>query len=351
MRGGRDVRGRLGLGGWALALWALLTLLSGCATGGSTPQPAPAVPPKRLALPAMLAGYHIFVTDLRTGTLAELGAGSVRVSESIHGLGLSGDARTLYVSDIAGNAVDAFPVRDGGSLGAPRHVGVGKSPVHMVQTLDGRTLFVTNFGEASVSVVDVASWTVRASVPVPASPHGIALSPDGRWVYVACVTGGAVAVLDAATDLPAGIIPLPTGAQPYGVVTSRDGRYLYVPDNFAGRLFVIDTAARRVIGEAPIGLRAALIVRSADGGTLYVTNGASGTVSVLDIAHDPAHPTPRATVRVGTYPHGLALTPDGRYLVVANTLGDTISVIATASETVVATIPGDRYPNDVIAVP
>jgi YVTN family beta-propeller protein len=315
----------------------------------STTQSVTTALPQRLSLPGVLAGYHIFVSDLRTGTLAELGGSAARVSESIHGLGLSVDGQTLYVSDIAENAVVAYTVSRG-TLGSPRRVGVGKSPVHMVQSPDGRTLFVTNFGEASVSVVDVATWTLRATIPVPASPHGITISPDGRWVYAACVNGGAIAVINAATDLAAGTIALPSGAQPYGVVTSRDGRYLYVPDNFAGRLFVIDTTTRHVVGEAPIGLHAALITRSADGGTLYVTNGASGTVSVLDVSHDPAHPTVRATVRVGTYPHGLALTPDGRYLVVANTLGDTLSVIATASETVVATIPGDRYPNDVIAV-
>jgi YVTN family beta-propeller protein len=296
-----------------------------------------------------LAGYHIFVTDLQTGTLAELGGEAVRVAESIHGLGLAVDGHTLYVSDIAGNALVAYPVQ-AGRLGAPRRVSVGKAPVHMVQTLDGRTIYVTNFGESSVSVVDVATWRQRATIPVPASPHGITISPDGRWIYVACVNGGAVAVIDAAAASLAGTITLPLGAHPYGVALSRDGRYLYVPDNFAARLFVVDTLTRRVVSEAPIGLRAALVARSSDAATLYVTNGASGTVSVLDIGTNPAHPSVHATVRVGTYPHGLALTPDGRYLVVANTLGDSLSVIATAGDQVVATVPGDRYPNDVIAV-
>ncbi len=344
------------MAGWRalVGLVALLAaLLAGCGATGAQVRRAPkaAPPPLVLKLPGMLAGYHIFVSDLATGDVAELGVGTWHAAKSVHGVGLAADGRTLYVSDIAGNAVVAYPLEDGGQLGQPRRAGVGLAPVHMVQTLDGRAVFVTDYGESSVSVVDSATWRVTSTIQVPANPHGIAISPDGRWVYVACVNGGAIAIIDTASELLAGTIRLPLGANPYGVAVSRDGRYLYAPDNFAARLFTVDVATRQVVGQTPIGLRAALVTRSADGGTLYVTNGASGTVSVVDIGSDPAHPRVRATVPVGTYPHGLALTPDGRYLIVANNLSNSVSVIATGSDQVVATITGERYPNDVIVAP
>jgi YVTN family beta-propeller protein len=323
-----------------------VALLAGCArsSGASTS------PPPALALPAALAGYHLVVTDLLTGDVAELGQRTLHVARSVHGLGLAPDGRTLYVTDVAGSALVAYAVLPGGALGAARRVAVGASPVHVTQTPNG-AIFVTNFGAASVSVVDGARWRVRATIAVPAGPHGIVLAPDGRTAYVACADGGAVVALDATSQTLAWTLALPAGARPYSVALSRDGRYLYAADNFAARLFVIDLAVRQVIGTAPIGLRAALMARSPDGGTLYVTNGASATVSVLDLATDPAHPAVRAPIPVGTYPHGLALTPDGRYLVVANTLGDTLSVIRTDTRAVVATMPGERYPNDVLALP
>jgi YVTN family beta-propeller protein len=343
----RGLRRRRG-GAWRLsaALALVAALLAGCARSTA----ATTAPPRTLALPAALAGYHLVVTDLLTGDVAELGQRTVHVARSVHGLGLAPGDRVLYVTDVAGNALVAYPVLAGGRLGAARRLVVGATPVHVAETPSG-TIFVTNFGESSVSVVDAASWRVRTAITVPASPHGIVLAPDGRTAYVACANGGAVAALDTASQSLAWTLPLPDGAKPYSVALSRDGRYLYAADNFAARLFVINTTARQVVGTVPIGLRAALMARSPDGGTLYVTNGASGTVSVLDIATDPAHPSVRTTVRVGTYPHGLALTPDGRYLVVANTLGDTLSVINTDSDTVIATIPGERYPNDVLALP
>lgn len=326
----------------------LLVTLAACDTSHAA-MPTPASTPRVLALPPMLAGLQVFVADLFTGDVAELGARTYHVAESVHGLGLSADHRTLYVSDIAGGNLLAFPLTSAG-LGQPHRVKVGAEPVHMVQTLDGRWIYVTNFGEASVSLVDAATWRVAATLPVPASPHGIAIAPDGRLIYVACVNGGAIALLDTTTQRSAGSIALPPGAHPYGVALSLDGRYLYVPDNFAPRLFTIDTTTRQLVGETAIGQAAALLTRSADGTTLYVTNGKSATVSVLDLRADPAHPHVRATIGVGRFPHGLALTPDGRYLIVANDLGDSLSVIATATDQVVATIAGEHYPNDVLAV-
>ena len=342
---------RLGRLAWRCALPLWLALLAGCAAAASpTLAPTPSATPALLRLPAPLAGYHIFVSDLATGDVAELGGLTYHASRSVHGLGRSNDGHTLYATDIAGGALLIYPVSNSG-LGAPRRVPVGLQPVHMVDTLDGRDIYVTNFGESSISVVNTATWTVGTTIQVPANPHGIALAPDGRFVYAACVNGGAVAIVDTQTQLLAGQVALPAGAHPYSVALSSDGRFLYVPDNFAARLFTIDTATRQVVSETPIGLRAALMVRSSDGSTLYVTNGASGTVSVLDLSADPAHPHVRATIAVGSFPHGLALTPDGRYLIVANNLGDSLSVINTASDHVVATVEGERYPNDVIALP
>jgi YVTN family beta-propeller protein len=53
---------------------------------------------------------------------------------------------------------------------------------------------------------------------------------------------------------------------------------------------------------------------------------------------------------VNGYPHGIAVTPDGRFVVVANTYGQNLAVIDAAAK-LVATIPAEKYPNDVLIVP
>lgn len=320
-------------------------LLVGCGSSGAsvpTSTPLPVV-----GRPAFLAPYTIFVTDLATGNLDQLGVATVRVSRSIHGLGLSSDGRTLYVSDISDDRVVAYALA-GGKLGAWHTARVGSQPVHMVATLDGRTLYVTNFAGRSVSVVDTATWTRSRDIAVPANPHGIVLSPEGRWAYVACFGGSAIAVLDTQAATLAGTITLPAPSQPYGIAISPDGRYIYASDNLLGRLFVVDTRTRALAGTVPIGVKPALIARSPDGRTLYVTNGASRTVSVLDIGAHPADPRLRASITVDGYPHGLAVTPDGRYVVVADTTGRDLSVIDTRTNAVATTIPAGEDPNDVI---
>jgi YVTN family beta-propeller protein len=331
-------------------LWlALLPLVAAACTGGQTTATTTitALQLPLLRLPSQLAGYHIFVADLATGDVAELGIQTQHVARSVHGLGLSADGRTLYVSAVSDGRLDAFALADG-RLAGEHSAPVGDQPVHMVNTLDGRTIFVTNFESGTVSVVDSATWRHVKDLTVPARPHGIVLSPDGRWAYVACYGAASIAVIDTESATLAATIAMPEPSQPYGIAISPDGRYLYASDNLLGRLLVVDAAARKYVRSVQIGVRPALIARSPDGRTLYVTNGVSHSVSVLDIGTDPAKPAVRATVVVDGYPHGLAVTPDGRYVVVANTLGGDLSAIDTRTVTVVATVKGEQDPNDVI---
>jgi len=332
------------LAGAVMLVVALAVLLAGCDSSAAAISPTPIA---TLALPSPLSSYSVFVTDVLTGNMAELGKQTWHVAPSIHGLGLSADGKTLYVTDVATNRLIAFDL----SSGTPKEihsVGVGVYPVHMVATRDGGTIFVTSFGAANVAVVDGHSWKLRATITTPDRPHSIVISPDGQWVYTGCYGGSAIAVINAASDSLAATIPLPQAAEPYGLAISPDGHYLYASDNLTGRLFVVDALARRVVDSVAVGLHPALIARSPDGKTLYVANGGSHSVSVIDISSDPAHPTVRATVVVTGYPHGIAVTPDGRYVVVADTLGKNLAVIETSTLKVIATIPGERYPNDVL---
>ena len=67
-----------------------------------------------------------------------------------------------------------------------------------------------------------------------------------------------------------------------------------------------------------------LIARPAEAAPFaYVANGGSNTVSVIDTATK----TVVATVGVGSVPDGIAVTPDGTHVYVANSSSDTVSVI------------------------
>lgn len=332
--------------GFVAAAAAVLSACGGGQASTTTPTPLPVV-----QAPSQLGAYHVFVTDLATGDVDALGVQTVHVSRSVHGLALSADRRTLYVSDVDGNRLHAFSLENA-RLSPVHTVPVGAQPVHMVAARDGRTVYVTNFQGASVSVVDTRSWTKTKDIAVPDRPFDAVLSPDGRFVYVACYGGAAVAVIDAASASLAGTVALPQGTQPYGIAISPDGRYVYASDNANGQLLVLDANARSYLRAVPIGAKPALIARSPDGATLYVAYGQVHSVSILDIGKDAAHPSIRASVDVGGgYPHGVAVTPDGRYVVVATTFGKHLAVIDVAAQKVVATVAAEEDPNDVLIAP
>jgi YVTN family beta-propeller protein len=343
-------------GGGAILLWLLLVAgLAGCADRTSTPPERVDQPPV-LALPSALAeklsGYHIYVSDLETGDVAELGVVTQHISESVHGLGLSTDGDTLYVTDVQHDELDGIPLSGpqgfASSPSGPAHEAhAGVLPVHMVS--NGQVIFVTNFGQDSVSVIDAVTWKLMKTIAVCAQPHGIVLSPDRRYVYASCNGGHAVAVIDVATQALVTLIPMPALSAPYGIAISADGRYVYASDYYTGRLMVIDATTNTYLRSVEVGAHPMLIVRSPDGKRLYVADNGSRGVSVLDIGSDPADPQVLVSnVPVAGYPHGLAVTPDGHYLVVANTYGDTLSVIDTSTNVDIGTIRAEKFPNDVL---
>jgi YVTN family beta-propeller protein len=78
-----------------------------------------------------------------------------------------------------------------------------------------------------------------------------------------------------------------------------------------------------------------------DGSKVYVANFLDTTVSVIDTATNTVVGSP---ITVGAAPVGVAVTPDGSKVYVANVASDTVSVIDTASNTVTATIPVGNRP-------
>jgi YVTN family beta-propeller protein len=105
---------------------------------------------------------------------------------------------------------------------------------------------------------------------------------------------------------------------------------------------VIDTATNMVVATVPVGNVPSGVAITPDGTHVYVANsnpgtlgtpgtpGTPGTVSVIAAASN----TVVATVGVGANPSGVAVTPDGTHVYVTNPS----SVIATATNTVVATV-------------
>ena len=79
--------------------------------------------------------------------------------------------------------------------------------------------YVTNSGANTVSVIDIPTNKVVATVPVGFFPSGVAVTPDGKHVYVANFQSSNVSVIDTAANTVVGT-PIPVGNGPIAVAIS-----------------------------------------------------------------------------------------------------------------------------------
>lgn len=208
---------------------------------------------------------------------------------------------------------------------------------------DAGTLVVANRTGGSISLIDLPTRIEVARLPIgPIIPHEVAVSPDGRRALTAeygpeSRHGQHVVLLDIPEARIVGRIDLGPKSRPHSVLFFPDGRRAVATMQSADRIAVIDLDAMKVVRTLPTGGREGHMVRlSPDASRAYVTSrGAEGTLSVIFLNEN----RPPVVIRTGRGAEGIAVTPDGREVWVANRHDDTISVVDATSLTVVATLP------------
>ena len=210
--------------------------------------------------------------------------------------------------------------------------------------LTGQLRLCDEFG-GSVSVISTATNKVVATVPpVEGASIGVAITPDSAFAYVANYNAnpGTVSVIATATNTV--VANIQVGSGPYLVAISPDGAFAYVTVAGLGAWSrLIATATNTVVATISVGIGPRGIAFTPDGAFAYVTNGlpnvssaGPGTVSVIDTATE---------LTVATIPVGGILPLLGRHQsgwslrVCRDWRLTTVQVIATATNTVVATIP------------
>ncbi|MGZ4169620.1 MAG: YncE family protein [Solirubrobacteraceae bacterium] len=142
------------------------------------------------------------------------------------------------------------------------------------------------------------------------SPQDVKLSPDGRTLYVADQINGGVWEISPRTFRVLGF--LHTGAGAHGLYPSRDARFMYVSNRQAGSVSVVSFRTRRVVKvwQLPQPASPDMGGVSADGSTLWL----SGRYNAVVYAIDTRTGRLRATIPVGSGPHGLCVWPQpGRH--------------------------------------
>jgi YVTN family beta-propeller protein len=314
--------------------------------------------------------------------------GKVAVGRVPRGFSLSPDGARLFVTN---SWDDTLSVIDTKTLAVTATWPVGAEPSSVVEDRAGKRLFVANRISNDVAVLDAATGAEEKRLLAGRGSSYLTLSPDGSRIYATHIypnppvvrTGienrtppeSEITVIDMARAVVVDRMPLHKIAGVFHLAMSADGRLgavaEYHPKNMIplahlehGAIFedTITVFGADVGGTVEVPLdeleRYASqpfgVAIAPDKSRIYVTSGGSEMVTVIDVPRMlrfiHAHPAPFvqdlsasanyvvARIAVGLNPRGLALTPDGRRLFVANRLDDTISVIDTRSNQVKKTI-------------
>jgi YVTN family beta-propeller protein len=213
--------------------------------------------------------------------------------------------------------------------------------------------YIPSYGNDGVVRIDSGNPTASGSVATfafPAatcSPYGVAVAPDDSYVIVTCKDENAIAFLTNASFAQGGTAEmLDVGTDPRGVAFEPGGRFAYVANFGDDTVSVIDMATlteTAVIGigdgpngplqDGPWGV-AAVREPTSNSIKVYVANNLSGTVSV--ITDNSATITNISSI--GINPIGMAATPDGSLIFVANNGSHSVNVIDTSQDDVISMI-------------
>jgi DNA-binding beta-propeller fold protein YncE len=237
-------------------------------------------------------------------------------------------APLVWTANWNGESVSTINSGTGQSFGTS--IPVGKRPISMAITPNGRRAVVVNFGGDSATVVETATRTPVKTIVLPDNGERVAISPGGTVAYVTDEGDEEVHVIDPETAKLVGSFPV--GPEASAVAFSPDGSRAYVgiaPEEVA----VVNTATEKVIGQPiPVGGFPTSIAFTPNGETAYVTATGVKGVKVIDTALSQVVKT-IATTEV---PTGVAVSPDGKKLYVANATAGGVSVGETASNAIVS---------------
>jgi YVTN family beta-propeller protein len=231
------------------------------------------------------AGDNVSLIDPATNKVV----GEITGIEAGHGAGASPDGSQIYISDEAESTLD---IVDAKTLKVLAKVPLTAHPNNMAVGKDGRYVYVGIIQEpGGVDVVDTKTRTRVKNVPTKGTIHNAYVTPDGKYVVAGSIAGKTINVIDAKTNEPAFTVDMDLGVRPMTFNTNPDGstKWIFVQLSGFNGFAVVDFATKKELRRI----------------------------------QNPDLPPGKQTVPQGSDPsHGMAVTSDGKTLVVCSRLNN-----------------------------
>ncbi len=282
---------------------------------------------------------------------------SVNISGGPYGAAVTPNGSYVVVTDNTNNILYKIPntyFDESGSIVAielqdtiddPRGVAIGP---------EGLYAYVANFETNDVTKVNLTTNNVVGdSISVGLGPWGVTAIYDEaeevRKVYVANNSGDSISVIiDDGSDETNVEIALDDDEEggntgPLGVALTPDGQYLYVANNNAGTVSIIQTSDNTLVDTLTVGSGPWGVAVGSDGDYVYVTNSEDNTVTVITTSNQQVD---GSAISVGDQPMGVAAPRNGDFAYVVNQGDNSISKIDIDDRTNVVTITDNELDLD-----
>jgi YVTN family beta-propeller protein len=302
------------------------------------------------------AGDNIHLIDPATNKVV----GEITGIEVNHGAAMTPDGSRFFFSDEAEHTLDAV---NGKTLAVVKRIALSGRPNNIAISKDGRHVYVAIVsGSGAVDVVDTHSLDRIKTIAVKGGVHNTFVTPDGKFVVAGSIVGKRMTVIDGATEEPVWTLDFDNGVRPIAFERNADGstRRAFVQISDFHGFAIVDFAARKEVGRVTLpdvpekerhleGLQGSPshgIGVSPDGRTLWVNSKMNSDVYAYSLPELKL----LGGVKVGDDPDWLTFTPDSARVYVANAGSNSVSVVDVAARREVARIPVGQVPKRNITV-
>ena len=207
------------------------------------------------------------------------------------------------------------------------------------------TLAVANKAEATVSLIDLDTGDVVATLPTGEGPHEIGISPDGRFAIVTNYgtrqgDGNSLTLIDIPTASVVKTIDLGDYRRPHGVGW-LDNRSAAVTVESNKALIVVDVDREKVTQSIGTDQEVShMVALDPDRGRAYTANIGSGSITVLDLGKGVRE----INIATGEGAEGIAVSASGEHIWVTNRAADTITILDAGTLEPAGEIVSEGFP-------
>jgi len=296
------------------------------------------------------AGDNVHLIDPATNKVV----GVIKGIEVNHGATYAPDGSRYYISNEAESTLD---VVDAKTLKVIHNVPLTGHPNNIAISKDGKKVYVSiAAAPGAVDVIDTASMEKVNSIPVKGPVHNTYVTPDGKFIVAGSVVGKILTVIDPQTEQPIWSVTFENGVRPITFETNPDGstKNMYVQISELHGFAVVDFATHKEIKritlpDIPGKTKNTEGVQGSPSHGIGITPGGKSiwaTSKWYGYVFEYSMPDLKlmASVPVGDDPDWLTFTPDGKSMYVACAGSNWVTVIDVPTQKIVTHIAVGQVP-------